>query len=151
MADVSQKPTHNPAQPPTRDVNQERARLIDHFKRAYQVIVGVAITVACSKLFPGGWQSVDITFWTFCTFFITVVPIFHGGDRSLDLKYLGTSSTDSGVEQPIFGMSMSCDHGSHFCQNRTGYPRTRLIWLWWRPATDGAPALLRVDGHNAYV
>jgi hypothetical protein len=65
------------------DVGQERARLIDHFKCGYQVIVGLAIAVACSKLFPQGLlQKFDITFWSFFTFFITVVPIFHGGDRS---------------------------------------------------------------------
>ena len=28
------------------DPNQERSRLIDHFKRAYQIIVGLAITLA---------------------------------------------------------------------------------------------------------
>jgi hypothetical protein len=69
--------------------NQERSRLIDHFKRAYQIIVGLAITLACTKLFPGGFPTPsDTSFWLFCTFFITVVPIFHGGDRSLDIKYL---------------------------------------------------------------
>ncbi len=67
------------------DPNQARARLIDHFKRAYQIIVGLAITLACTKLFTSGsW----LTFWLFSIFFITVVPIFHGGDRSLDVKYL---------------------------------------------------------------
>lgn len=73
------------------DANQERSRLIDHFKRAYQIIVGLAITLACTKLFPSGIATVpDITLWLFGIFFITVVPIFHGGDRSLDVKYLGS-------------------------------------------------------------
>jgi hypothetical protein len=69
---------------------QERSRLIDHFKRAYQIIVGLAITLACTKLFPNDIPNIpsDVSFWLFCTFFITVVPIFHGGDRSLDIKYL---------------------------------------------------------------
>ena len=69
---------------------QERSRLIDHFKRAYQIIVGLAITLACTKLFPNDIAQIpeDTSFWLFCTFFITVVPIFHGGDRSLDIKYL---------------------------------------------------------------
>lgn len=69
---------------------QERSRLIDHFKRAYQIIVGLAITSACGKLLPEGLASLwTLPFWQFCTFFITIVPIFHGGDRSLDVKYLG--------------------------------------------------------------
>ncbi len=74
----------------TVDAAQERSRLIDHFKRAYQIIVGLAITLACTKLFPNDDPSVpwDTSFWLFCAFFITVVPIFHGGDRSLDVKYL---------------------------------------------------------------
>lgn len=69
---------------------QERTRLVDHFKRAYQIIVGLSITLACTKLFPGGFPKFpfDTSFWLFCTFFITIVPIFHGGDRSLDIKYL---------------------------------------------------------------
>jgi hypothetical protein len=74
------------------NADQQRSRLIDHFKRAYQIIVGLAITLACTKLVPDGFPSVgifsDTSFWLFCTFFITVVPIFHGGDRSLDIKYL---------------------------------------------------------------
>jgi hypothetical protein len=73
-------------------LDQQRSRLIDHFKRAYQIIAGLAITLACSKLVPDGVPSFgifsDTSFWLFCTFFITVVPIFHGGDRSLDIKYL---------------------------------------------------------------
>jgi hypothetical protein len=74
----------------TVDAAQERSRLIDHFKRAYQIIVGLAITLACTKLFPNDDPGVpwDTSFWLFCAFFITVVPIFHGGDRSLDVKYL---------------------------------------------------------------
>jgi hypothetical protein len=68
----------------------ERSRLIDHFKRAYQIVVGLAITLACTKLFATGFFKwpLDVSFWLFCAFFITVVPIFHGGDRSLDVKYL---------------------------------------------------------------
>jgi hypothetical protein len=67
-----------------------RLRLIDHFKRAYQIIVGLAITNASTNLLFGGSAEFSGTaVWMFCTLFITVVPIFHGGDRSLDLKYLG--------------------------------------------------------------
>jgi hypothetical protein len=72
----------------------QRSRLIDHFKRAYQVIVGLAITLACGKVFAQGtFKLADPALLLFCTFFITVVPIFHGGDRSLDLKYLGEQPT----------------------------------------------------------
>lgn len=82
---------HGEAELIVSDPNQERSRLIDHFKRAYQIIVGLAITLACTKLFLTGIVAVpDITLWLFCIFFITVVPIFHGGDRSLDVKYLGS-------------------------------------------------------------
>jgi hypothetical protein len=74
------------------NLDQQRSRLVDHFKRAYQIIAGLAITLACTRLVPDGVPSFgifsDTSFWLFCIFFITVVPIFHGGDRSLDIKYL---------------------------------------------------------------
>ena len=73
------------------DSNPElaRSRLIDHFKRAYQIIVGLAIAQACVKVLPHGFSGFpDLELWLFATFFVTVVPIFHGGDRSLDIKYL---------------------------------------------------------------
>lgn len=80
--------TDEPAETPQQV--QERGRLVDHFKRAYQIIVGLSITVACTNLFPGTFLSFppDSSFWLFCAFFVTAVPIFHGGDRSLDIKYL---------------------------------------------------------------
>lgn len=72
------------------EFHEQSKRLIDHFKRAYQIIVGLSITLACGKLFYTGTVSItDQALWLFCIFFITVVPIFHGGDRSLDIKYLG--------------------------------------------------------------
>ena len=68
----------------------QRERLVDHFKTAYQIVIGVAITIACTNVFGDGSIKFppDISFWTFGIFFITVMPIFHGGDRSLDAKYL---------------------------------------------------------------
>lgn len=74
--------------------NLERSRLLDHFKRAYQIIVGLAITNACLRLFPDGRiEFPDPKFWMFVIFFVTVIPLFHGGDRSLDIKYLGVRVT----------------------------------------------------------
>jgi hypothetical protein len=73
---------------------EQRSRLIDHFKRAYQIVVGLAIAQACGKVFAEGkFDFADPALLLFCIFFITVVPIFHGGDRSLDLKYLGAQPT----------------------------------------------------------
>ena len=65
-----------------------RKRLIDHFKRVYNIVAGLAITEAVRHLFP----IYDDFFhgpapWLFVTFIVTIVPIFHGGDRSLDAKY----------------------------------------------------------------
>jgi hypothetical protein len=65
-----------------------RARLIDHFKRVYSIIAGLAITEACKRLWLAGGPESTPQLWMFLTFFITVVPIFHGGDRSLDQKYI---------------------------------------------------------------
>jgi len=69
-------------------VKQNRVRLVDHFKRVYTIIVGLAITEAVKGQFPPTLETVfGPPGWMFWTFFITIVPIFHGGDRSLDIKY----------------------------------------------------------------
>jgi hypothetical protein len=87
---------------PEEEARQHRSRLIDHFKRAYQIIVGLAITLACGKVFAHGTVDLaDPALFLFGTFFITVVPIFHGGDRSLDLKYLGAKPS-SGWQQVAY-------------------------------------------------
>jgi hypothetical protein len=79
--------------------SQARGRLIDHFKRVYSIIAGLAITEACKRLWPVGAAALsDVRTWMFLTFFITVVPIFHGGDRSLDHKYLA-SAPESGRQR----------------------------------------------------
>lgn len=68
---------------------EERKRLVDHFKRVYSIIAGLAITEACKKLFPFSLASLgDYRLWMFAALFISIVPIFHGGDRSLDRKYM---------------------------------------------------------------
>ena len=71
------------------DGRQERSRLIDHFKRVYTIIAGLAITEAVRRLvpLPENWLG-GPALWLFVIFFLTIVPIFHGGDRSLDLKYM---------------------------------------------------------------
>ncbi|HEX8168026.1 MAG TPA: hypothetical protein VF601_19835 [Beijerinckiaceae bacterium] len=67
----------------------QRARLIDHFKRVYTIVVGLSITEACKRLFPFDFSdALNPSVLMFVTFLVTVVPIFHGGDRSLDVKYL---------------------------------------------------------------
>jgi len=82
--------------------SQARGRLIDHFKRVYSIIAGLAITEACKRLWPvGGAGFPDVRTWMFLTFFITVVPIFHGGDRSLDHKYLA-SAPESGWRRAFY-------------------------------------------------
>jgi len=69
---------------------QDRSRLIDHFKRVYTIVAGLAITEAVRRQFPLSLSTLtNPSFWMFLTFFVTLVPIFHGGDRSLDVKYLG--------------------------------------------------------------
>ncbi|ACK51217.1 hypothetical protein Msil_2285 [Methylocella silvestris BL2] len=85
---------------PASDDNQEqnksrdRSRLIDHFKRVYSIVAGLAITEACRQIWPFSWDSfANYRFWMFATFFVTIVPIFHGGDRSLDHKYLDHETT----------------------------------------------------------
>ena len=73
----------------TVDAAQERSRLIDHLKARinYRRIGDYArLHKAVSELrSQSPWAP---RFGCSAIFFITVVPIFHGGDRSLDVKYL---------------------------------------------------------------
>jgi hypothetical protein len=70
------------------DAQPANTRLIDHFKRVYTIIVGLAITEGCKHLWPLDQSSIfDPNIWMFLAFFVTVIPIFHGGDRALDVKY----------------------------------------------------------------
>lgn len=80
-----------PNQPTEEERKQARGRLIDHFKRVHSLIVGLAITEAVRRQFMSTLPFPNPSLLMFFTFFITVVPIFHGGDRSLDVKYLGRS------------------------------------------------------------
>lgn len=69
-------------------VQPANTRLIDHFKRVFTIIVGLAITEGCKHLWPLDWSSIfEPNVWMFLAFFITVIPIFHGADRALDQKY----------------------------------------------------------------
>jgi len=73
---------------PAPDPLKQHERLIDHFKRVYSIVAGLALTEACRRSLP--IESIfDFRLWMFATLFITLVPIFHGGDRSLDQKHCG--------------------------------------------------------------
>ena len=75
--------------PPTPDVPEERARLIDHVKVAYAIIIGIAVTDSIKNAAPWfAWNGNHLAPILFAVLFVTVVPIFHGGDRSLDVKFL---------------------------------------------------------------
>ena len=74
-----------------------KSRLIDYFKRLFAIVAGLAITEAVKRALT--FSPADMpwpTLWMFCGFLITIIPIFHGGDRSLDLKYLAADGTPSG-------------------------------------------------------
>jgi hypothetical protein len=69
---------------------RDRSRLIDFFKRVFAIIVGLAITEACKRLLPArpAFEFPGPAFWMFAALFVTIMPIFHGGDRSLDVRHL---------------------------------------------------------------
>jgi hypothetical protein len=66
----------------------KRSRLIDHSKRLYAIIVALAVADACRTLFPFTFSFLPTnSLVLFLSFLVTVVPIFQGFDRSLDIKY----------------------------------------------------------------
>jgi hypothetical protein len=71
---------------PTEAQMDAHNRTIDHFKQVYAIIAGLALTEACLHVLPLTGAG-DFRIPLFFTLLITVVPIFHGGDRSLDVKY----------------------------------------------------------------
>ena len=73
-------------------VKDRRGRLLDHSKRVYSIIVGLAIADACRTLFPFDFShGLSNSLVLFLTFVVTVVPIYQGFDRSLDIKYYETA------------------------------------------------------------
>lgn len=83
--------TNSPAPNPAA-VSAERSRLIDYFKRLFAIVAGLAITEAVKRVYPSPSQEITWpSIWTFGTFLVTIIPIFHGGDRSLDVKYLNSN------------------------------------------------------------
>jgi hypothetical protein len=71
------------AQRETDQTRLERSRLVDHFKRAYQIVFGLSITIACTSFFPNSFISfpLDTSVWLFGAFLVTVIPIFQGSER----------------------------------------------------------------------
>jgi hypothetical protein len=89
------------------DLQPANTRLIDHFKRVYTIIVGLAITEGCKHLWPLDPASIfEPNVWMFLAFFITVIPIFHGGDRALDHKYSEIDHTDYFVKDYLWEIYM---------------------------------------------
>ena len=53
---------------------EKRGRVVDHAKRLYSIVVGLAVAEACKRLFPfDSWNST--TFVLFCTFLVTIVGL----------------------------------------------------------------------------
>lgn len=77
------------------DTLKERARVIDHVKRLFAIVCGLAITVASTNAFTCLVIAKDwVGVLQYLATLFTIVPIFHGAERSLDLQYL---RRDSGV------------------------------------------------------
>lgn len=65
-----------------------RSRVVDHWKRLAAILLGFAITVGAGRAYSC-WLSDDWpSFAQFVILMVTIPPIFHGIERSLDLRYL---------------------------------------------------------------
>ena len=87
---------------------EKRGRVVDHAKRLYSIVVGLAVAEACKRLFPfDSWNST--TFILFCTFLVTIIPIFQGFDRSLDVNIMkNRSAKRRKLEFCTCGTSLCC-------------------------------------------
>jgi hypothetical protein len=125
------------------DVLRSRNRVVDHWKWLFAIICGFAITVACLRAYtcflvpdlPGILQ--------FMALIVTIPPIFHGMERSLDLRYLQPTSAIPGAVRMIvdtsiltitallfLGLALSIpDFSQRFLVERQDTLRHWYLWL----------------------
>lgn len=70
------------------EVLRARSRVVDHWKRLFAIVSGFAITVACVRAYSCLLVGDVDGLMRFVAFIVTLVPVFHGMERSLDLRYL---------------------------------------------------------------
>lgn len=65
-----------------------RNRVVDHWKRLFAIVSGFSITVACVRAYSCLLVGDVHGLMLFVAFIATLLPVFHGMERSLDLRYL---------------------------------------------------------------
>jgi hypothetical protein len=68
----------------------EWKRVVDHMKRLFAIVCGLALTLGCVNAYTcyNRSDADTVGILQFVILLVSVVPIFHGAERSLDLKYL---------------------------------------------------------------
>lgn len=68
----------------------EWKRVVDHMKRLFAIVCGLALTLSCINAYTCFNQPTadQVGILQFVILLISIVPVFHGAERSLDLKYL---------------------------------------------------------------
>jgi hypothetical protein len=75
----------------------EWKRVVDHMKRLFAIVCGLALTLGCVNAYTAFNRPMYADQWAwpdwvgvlqFVILLVSVVPVFHGAERSLDLKYL---------------------------------------------------------------
>jgi hypothetical protein len=90
-----------------------RERTVTHLQSLYAVVVGLALTASMTSLIDAT-KSPPINFRTlpyFVVFLVTIVPIYHGALRHLDVNYI-----EKGKNQPKSGALMA-DWGLLFIES----------------------------------
>jgi len=124
------------------DVLRARSRVVDHWKRLFAIVCGFAITVACVRAYSCLLVADVHGIMLFVAFISTLLPVFHGMERSLDLRYLEARSPvptavrlmgDTGVLMIsalfflVLGLSIR-DHSQAWLTPHSD--RLRFIFLW---------------------
>jgi hypothetical protein len=83
------------------DVFRARNRVVDHWKRLFAIICGFAITVACLRAYTCVLEKDWTGLLQFFALMVTIPPVFHGIERSLDVRYLQSTSPIPGAGRLI--------------------------------------------------
>jgi hypothetical protein len=111
------------------DVLRARNRVVDHWKRLFAIVSGFAITVACLRVYSCALSG-DLTgMFQFVALVATIPPVFHGMERSLDLRYLQPRSPIPGAARMMGDTAVLMVTGLFFLGLALSIPDYGQTWL----------------------
>ncbi len=111
------------------DVLRARNRVVDHWKRLFAIVSGFAITVACLRVYSCALSRDLAGILQFVVLIVTIPPVFHGMERSLDLRYLQRRSPIPGAARMVGDTAVLMLTGLFFLGLALSIPDHGQSWL----------------------